>query len=203
MQSKHARAKEEVVAGVAVGPNDGCLSTPEPSLRTSMADSEGKPPKDENSTTNPEADSQALGEVVSNGATTTPTSATDKADDQAPSALDGTDSMPMKARRGSSDSAPDEAEPSRTSHKRAPSPTPSSASISTMRRKNTDVVGQIFLGIYPYAGDVGDLSFQKGEEIVVLNSDDGDWCVQPVCRLEGGGGIISRGVYRVWCGLYW
>lgn len=171
MQSKHARPKSE-----AEGPNDGCLPTPEPSLRASMANSDtcegGSKPKEDEENSGPATDAQGQSAVVSDSDTATNVNENEV-----------NESEPKSNRRGSNDSTPDESEPSRSGHKRAPSPTPSSASSSTMRRRHADVVGQIFLGVYPYAGDVGDLSFQKGEEIVVLNSDDGDWCVQ--CVLIG------------------
>jgi hypothetical protein len=55
-------------------------------------------------------------------------------------------------------------------------------SSHSSRKRANDVIGQIFVALYPYVGDVGDLTFAKGEEIVVLNCDDGDWYVpHPLC----------------------
>ena len=60
--------------------------------------------------------------------------------------------------------------------------TASASSSANVMRRPRDVIGQIFVALYPYAGDQGDLSFAKGEELIVLNNDDGDWCVC-VCLL--------------------
>lgn len=57
------------------------------------------------------------------------------------------------------------------------------ASPTSSSHRKRDITGQIFVALYPYVGDVGDLSFQKGEELCILNNDDGDWCVYTYWRL--------------------
>lgn len=48
-------------------------------------------------------------------------------------------------------------------------------SVQSAKPAKRNVVGQVFIAVYPYAGDQGDLCFAKGEELIILDNEDGDW----------------------------